>query len=50
MRSSEPELGTFTWDDKNDFSRRQATAPVLLAMGRADQRALVTSGAKRATA
>ena len=36
--------------DKNDFSRRQATTPVLLAMGRADQRALVTGGARRATA
>lgn len=36
--------------DKNDFSRRQATAPVLLAMGRADQRAPVTGGARRATA
>ena len=33
--------------DKNDFSRRQATTPVLLAMGRADQRALVTGGAGR---
>ena len=29
--------------DKNDFSRRQATAPVVLAMSRADQRSPVTS-------
>jgi hypothetical protein len=36
--------------DKNDFSRPQATAPVPLAMGRAEQRALITGGAKRATA